>query len=290
MKERYTGKSVFLRGVLFFVFLLGAGIVLPGAVPTQAASEKAAIKEEIARHLSGKNVVKKIYYADYDRNGRNEAFVLAGPKKAGKLWDVPYTLWFAYMQDGTVIAKKIRKDIIIDSKKLNLKSADLFCAVTYCTTSLPTDLYEVRGNEIVIIFQGECISGAGGDSFSSVHSTYDCAYDSSVKGKLGHSWKPYYFYYQDGKVKEYKGKKISLKKFKKYKNAAKMLKKYKKMGKIKSIIYRSNGMVHVNYRDKSKVEKNGYYCIQYTNVTFRLSGNKLIKPVVDDGTYRKKLK
>lgn len=287
MRERYR-KISFLRGVLFFVLLLGAGVVLSGAVPTQAASEKAVIKAEIARQLTGKNVVKKIFYADYDRNGRNEAFVLAGPKKAGKLRDASYTLWFAYMQDGTVIARKIRKDIIVDSKKLNLKSADLFCAVTYCATSCPTDVYEVRGNEIAIIFQGDCINRAGGDSFSSVHSTYDSAYDSSLKGKLGHTWKPYYFYYQDGKVKEYKGKKISLKKFKKYKNSAKILKKYK--GKIKSIIYRSNGMVHVNYQYKSKVEKDGYYCIHYTNVTFRLSGNKLIKPVWHEGTYRKKLK
>lgn len=289
-KQKRTRTYIILGGVMSVLFLMGLALFSSEAVPVQAASQKSEIEKEIASQLTGKNIVKKICYADYDKNGREEAFVLTGPKKAGKLRDAAYTLWFAYHQDGTVIAKKMRKDVSVDSKMLSLKSVTLFCAASYCATSVPTDVYQVTGNDVKVIFCGNIISSTGGDSFSSVDSTYDFMYDSDLKTTLGHTWKPYYFYYENGKVKEYKGKKITLHKFKKYKNAGKMLKKYKMQGKIKSIIYRSNGIVHVNYKSKSKVEDDGYYSIAYTNVTFRVSGNKLIKPVMDEGTYRKNLK
>lgn len=283
-KNRVKIKFVF--GSMFcFALFLGAVILQSKAALAQEVSQKAEIEKNIAGQLTGKNVVKKLCYEDYDKDGRPEAFVLSGPKKAGKLKDANYTLWFAYIQDGAVVSKKIRKDITVYSKMLKLKSATLFCAATYCTTSSPMDVYQVAGNDIKVIFHGDMISETEGDSFVSIHSTYDLIYDAAVKQKMGHTWKPYYFYYKNGKVYEYKGKKISLKTFKKYKNAEKMLKKYKKLGKIKSILYRSNGMVHVNYKTKYQ---NGD--ISYCNVTFQTSGNKLIKPVCTEGTYRKKLK
>lgn len=283
-KNRVKIKFVF-GCMLCFALLLGAVILPSKAVSAQEVSQKAEIEKNIASQLTGKNVVKKTCYGDYDKDGRPEAFVLSGPKKAGKLKDANYTLWFAYIQDGAVISKKIRKDVTVYSKMLKLKSVTLFCAATYCTTSSPMDVYQVTGNDIKVIFHGDMISETEGDSFVSIHSTYDLIYDAAVKHKMGHTWKPYYFYYKNGKVYEYKGKKISLKKFKKYKNAEKMLKKYKKLGKIKSILYRSNGMVNVNYKTKYQ---NGD--ISYCNVTFQTSGNKLIKPVLEEGTYRKKLK
>ena len=89
-----------------------------------------------------------------------------------------------------------------------------------------------------------------------------------------------FYSYKDGKVYEYKGKKISLTNFKKYKNADKMLKKYKKMGEVRSIIYRPNDLVHINYRSAYGGDYN------YSNVTFTVSDKLLKKPLVEEGIQK----
>lgn len=282
MREK---RSSMIRNGIGAVLILSLFAVL---VPTgqrqagAATTPKKQIEDAIAAQIPQKHKVRKIFYADYDRNGRAEAFVLTGPKKKKNEqaeYETNFTLWFAYIENGSVVAEKLRKDVIGASGFLKLKSVTLFRAQTFVATSGPEDLYEVAGNEVKVIFHGNLTKAVSGDSFSSVHSTYDFLYDKELKFYTGHTWKPYYFYYKDGKVYEYKGKKISLARFKKYKNAKKMIKKYKKNGKIQSIILRENGLVHVNYKSGGV----------RTNVTFTVSGNRLKKPVEDEGIYRKKL-
>lgn len=282
-KENELSKGIFFAAVCFLLF---ATFLIYGETQAKAASQKEEIKQSIASQLKKKNRVRKIFYADYDNNGRAEAFVLTGPKKKKNEqaeYETQFTLWFAYIENGSVVSKKLRKDALGESGFLKLKSVTLFRALTYCTTSRPEDLYEVVGNEVKVIFHGDCTKAVSGDSFSSVHSTYDFMYDKEIGHKLGHTWKPYFFYYKDGKVYEYKGKKISLARFKKYENGKKMIKKYKKYGEIASIIYRENGLVHVNYKHRYGGD------ISYSNVTYKVSGNSLIKPVVEEGIYRTKL-
>lgn len=282
MKERKY-RYVFLKVAGVFLFLSLLAVLAPmEKTSVKAASPKKEIENSIAGQLQKKHRVRKIFYADYDKNGRAEAFVLTGPKKKKNEqaeYETELTLWFAYIENGSVVSKKLRKDVLGESGFLKLKSVTLFRALTYCTTSRPEDLYEVIGNEVKVIFHGDLTKAVSGDSFSSVHSTYDLLYDKELGFYTGHTWKPYYFYYKDGKIYEYKGKKISIARFKKYKNGKKMIKKYKKYGKIKSIIYRENGLVHVNYK----------YGDARINITFKVSGNQLKKPVVEDGIYRKKL-
>ena len=68
-----------------------------------------------------------------------------------------------------------------------------------------------------------------------------------------------------------------------YKNAEKILKRYRKMGKVRSIIYRSNGLIHINFEKKYNDGDKSY-----SNVTLHVSGNMLKKPVVKEGIYKKK--
>lgn len=263
-------------------FLLLSIPLFFGESQVKAASPKEEIKQSIASQLKNKNRVRKIFYADFDKNGRAEAFVLTGPKKKkneqAEAW-TEFTLWFAYIKEGDVVSRRLRKDVLGASGVLKLESVTLFRARTYVATDGPEDLYEVMGDEVKKIFHGDLTKAYAGDTFTSVHSTYDLLYDKELGFYTGHTWKPYYFYYKDGKVYEYKGKKISLARLKKYKNGKKMIKKYRKYGTIKSIIYRENGLVHVNYK------KGGVR----VNVTFTVSGNRLKKPVEDEGIYRNRL-
>lgn len=292
MKEKKSKKiSSVSAGLFLFLVLLTAPLCLGEGTVIKAAGPKDEIKQSIAGQIPKKHKVRKIFYADYDRNGRSEAFVLTGPKKKKNEqaeYETKLTLWFAYIEDGNVVAKKLREDVLGESGFLKLESVTLFRALTYCTTSRPEALYEVLGNDVKVIFHGDMTKSLSGDSFTSVHSTYDSSYENELGFYIGHTWKPYYFYYKDGKVYEYKGKKISLSRFKKYKNADKMLKQYKKFGKIRSIIYRSNDLVHINYRSVYD-DGSGYRCVSFANVTFTVSGNKLKKLKVEEGIYRNKM-
>ena len=51
------------------------------------------------------------------------------------------------------------------------------------------------------------------------------------------------------------------------------------------MIYRSNHLIHLNY---AKADTSNSY--SYANVTFKVSGNKLTKPKINDGIYLTKLK
>lgn len=259
-----------MKKIVVMIFMSALMLICSGI--QVKASVKDDIQNKISKSLSSGEIIKKIYYYDYDNNGRKEAFVITGEKSAFKNYDdTENDLWFAYRENNEIVIKLIRSDVQSQSKVLKLKSVKLFCAITYATTSNPTDVYAVKGNFVENIFSGDSINKYKGDSFTSIHSTYDAA----IEG-YGHTFKPYWFYYKEGQVYQYKAKEISSKKLKKkYKNAKSVLKKYKKNGKVISILYRSNGLVHINY------EKNG----SYNNVTFKVKNKKLVKPKTDYGIY-----
>ncbi len=208
MKKIYTITVLFTLFVCSAVAQTGRHAAAAGGSPDPEGEIRAAVESK----LSKKNEVKDVYYQDYR------------------------TLWFGWMDpNGEVHLEQVRKDVTPESKVLKLQSQQLFCAVTYCETSTPMEVYLVQGNKIKIIFHGDMIKALSGDDFSSVHSTYDFMYDSDLKAKMGHTWKPYFFYYKEGKIYQYTGKKISLARFKKYKNSKWALKKYRKYGRLKKI-------------------------------------------------------
>lgn len=285
IKEKKQIKNISaMSGFFLFLVLLAAPLYLGEGTEARAASPRQEIERSIVREIPSKHKVRKIFYADYDRNGRPEAFVLTGPKKKkNEQAETELTLWFAYVKNGNVVSRKLRQDVLGTSGFLKLQSVTLFRAQTYCTTSGPEDLYRVTGNKVTKIFHGDLMAPWAGDSFTSVHSTYDSAYDKSAGVTLGHTWKPYYFYYKNGKIYEHNGKKITSSRFMRYKNAEKILKRYRKMGKVRSIIYRSNGLIHINFEKKYNDGDKSY-----SNVTLHVSGNMLKKPVVKEGIYKKK--
>ena len=293
-----------------------AKVSTPGGVSLEEQEE--LIRTAVENTLSEGETIRKFCFEDYDRNDRPEAFVLTGKEleeAQGKeeAWysgeeefdeedfdimmeqtnyDSQDTLWFAYVQDGEVVSEKIRENVNCHySDALRLKSATLFQCAFYCATSSPADLYQVEENHCKVIFHGNMMkactnvteenSTGESDDFTSIDSTYDSMYDADLGSTLGHTWKPYYFHYENGIVTEYKGQEISLSEFlKEYSNAEQMLKKYQGKSEFLSAIKRENGMVHINFvgRGKSGDEN-------YGNVTFQVSEGKLTEPIEEDGIY-----
>ena len=274
-----------VKKIALAFFLLLAGFFFLNKQTARAVDEESMIQEEIGKNLKKKHVIKETWYLDYDGNGRNEAFILTGERLSPKRkdWmidDTDNDLWFAYVEEDSVKAKKIRKHVESSAHLLKLKSATLVCAGDFCVTSYPEDVYSVSGNSVNKIFHGDMIQvSEDSDDLLSVHSTYDFSKDLDSGLVLGHTWKPYYFYYKDGKIYEYQGRKISTAAFKEYQNGGAMLNKYRKKGKVTKIIYRSNDLIHINLVNKTK------YSEYYHYVTFRVVGDRLEKLDAGEGKY-----
>lgn len=83
-----------------------------GGFRVQAAvSEKEQIKAEVKKKLSEKDVINKVYYLDYEKNGRKEAFLLTGVSSKNSDYEegLPNTLWFGYCSEDKVKIKVIKK-------------------------------------------------------------------------------------------------------------------------------------------------------------------------------------
>lgn len=275
MKKRIT-RTIFL--MTMFVCLLAATCV------SAQASDKTKIVNAVTKKIGSTGMIYKTFYGDFDKNGRSEAFVLTC-KKADRYEDLSWrshTLWFGYVKSGKAYVSALKKDVMASSKILKLKSVWLFAATGYAATSAPQTVYKVSGNKAKVIFYGDSIYKVSGNTFLSVHSTYDASYQDGMY--TGHTWKPYYFYYKSGKIKQYTASYITEAQFKKkYSNASSMLSKYKANGTVSGILVRSNNRVHINYAKK----KNGY--VEYSYVTFAVSGNTLKYKTKGAGKYLPKI-
>lgn len=144
----------------------------------------------VEKKLKSNVNVNAVYYLDYDKDGRKEAFILTGKKGNS---DEANTLWFGYCTNDKTHVKRIKKDVMLTAHTLKLKSAVLFCVGGYCETSTPETVYCVKGNKVKSIFDGDTINKLKGNSFTSIQSAYDSVRDSGGAW-MGHTWKPYYFY------------------------------------------------------------------------------------------------
>ncbi len=160
IKEKKQIKNISaMSGFFLFLVLLAAPLYLGEGTEARAASPRQEIERSIVREIPSKHKVRKTFYADYDRNGRPEAFVLTGPKKKkNEQAETELTLWFAYVKNGNVVSRKLRQDVLGTSGFLKLQSVTLFRAQTYCTTSGPEDLYRVTGNKVTKIFHGDLMA------------------------------------------------------------------------------------------------------------------------------------
>lgn len=215
------------------------------------------------------DTVDGVYYADYDYDGRREAFITTVKSEFDQ------TLWFSSDQE----VKKIATSIIwVD------KAAQGICQVSpkqkifvaegsgggsgswsYCC-------YVKKGRAILVKRAGESLSHSSGKNFFIYQSAFDSMYDGGDKFYLGHTWKEYYLRWTGTKFVEYEGRKISRKQLEQYKGAGKYVKEAERLGyRIGKIFYRKNGIINVNASKKDK--KGGD--IDYENFTLNVKGKKV---------------
>lgn len=266
--------------ICFVAFCMTIGLIFSGNVNVEAKTSSAKLKKVLRQYTNEKII--DFQYGDFNGDKKFEAFALVGDRRTQfeKNDCCDGTIWFINSK------KAVRLRYADNFGKLNKKFSKIYkFGKTKCivfqemyTTCYISYVWTVKGSKA----KAEKISGKiDGISKSKygwlegIDSTYDGCYSGGYYNV--HTWKPYYFYYNNG-IKEYGGKKISKKALiRKYKGA----KKYIKGKKILDIYYRSNGIININYK-KYKEGNTSFY-----NITLRVKGKKVKKYASDWGRYLK---
>lgn len=149
-----------------------------------------------------------------------------------------------------------------------------------------TYLYTMKNGELAEL-EASGKFGEITDSGNGVFTAVSHGYDNCINENRGHTWKPYWLYFEDGEFKEYVGEKITKADFMKYTGGKAALDKIEADGgTVTDILYRENGIVNINYTfTKKDAEYNKFYI-------YDVSGGdcKEIKALFEDrennsGTY-----
>lgn len=208
--------------------------------------------------------------SDYNKDGKAEAFALAGEKDDFDV--VTGSLYFVTEDKVTpVLTDKYFWPYEGDKRLLCFDTCDFYLIGEYYTTGDATYVFGVNKKgfyEHPFSRQGMALTQVGRTKdMTVILSDYDAGKDVSSDFTTGHTWKKYYLYW-NGDFKEYGGLQISEADLLTCKGASKYTDAIKKGGyKIDSIYYRENGLININY------SKSDSTFISYENMTLKLTGN-----------------
>ncbi len=212
-------------------------------------------KEEIVKRLEAmtEQPVAWISCEDYNGDGVPEGFALVGeagadywgeeePNEDGTYETYYGEIWYV-SENGAV---KLREEYYYLCPEVLTIAGERFqkFEALYASDS-QSYLYQVTEdgakNILPGIVQGISVLENG------IIEAWQSAYDISSDG-TGHTWKPYYFYYEDG-LKEYGGIEIDEELFRQYANADNILDPiYAAGGRVTEILYFLNNRFYVNYQ------------------------------------------
>lgn len=243
--------------------------------------------------------IRLFHQEDFDNDGMDEAFALVALNNAEEYGDeqiVEGEVWFV-SQNGcrNLLTSEgmgfNEKDRII---KLGNTKYVLFDDV-YATGRLTYAWYIAGGEAKEASFSkiGTVITkNDDKDQFRILDSSYDALYDPELGDKLGHTWKQYYFFYDERNngICEYGGTDIEQSKAE-YLCGIDIVGEFLPAGdKLDSLFYRSNGLAVMNYEH----EEDGY--INYYHLIFDFIGGTFIDDNGEEtdvepleGTYAKAL-
>ena len=243
----------------------------------------AANDETLRQKLKAETGVSTYTYfgsADFDGDGVGEAFaVLNVPIKNA---DYMSERKLAFVTESGV--KYLQTNETYEEKEndpfqiYDLDDVCLFAAKKYGTSASITYVWAVENGDVVDLskqFEGS-FTHEGGNLFTVTDSQFDGSTDGT-----GHTWKPYYYFYENKQLKEYGGITISKDELLEFEGAKEIIDGLAADGKtITGIIYRSNGLIHINcQKPAGNVRDNSYVTLKYdaTSVTKASSGGGLYK-------------
>lgn len=250
------------------------------AAKDAAASEK-LLREQLVKTIGSDSNIADFCVSDYDRDGTFEAFALVGKPDE---YDVFFGSLYFVTEDSaeTVISESPFYAYSEQNHMLRFDECDFYLVGEYYTTADLSYVFGVRsGNYYEHDFSRKGTSlrqeEPGGD-MTIILSEYDAAYDKSTDMYMGHTWKPYYLYW-DGGFREYGGIEISVDDLLKCSGAQKYVDMITNNGfRIDSIYYRANGIININYSSGDSS------LTQYDNMTLIRNGSSVtVKQISSQG-------
>lgn len=217
------------------------------AEPAEKSTEQLLLEALIDERAGGKETAEICFsiFDDFDGDGTDELFAVYGKDRFGTLWyanaNGAWDIYPAQTEWGEFRTAEVGGDTLILTERISYSSS-----VTYC--------FRIEnGNHIGIdTFNAGSLTQTDGAEFTGIKSTYDFCTDGT-----GHTWKPYWFYYENGEFREHLGCSILYENFKDNfggvsEEFAYLQPCFDKIeaenGVITNVIVRDNGIININYK------------------------------------------
>lgn len=251
------------------------------------SAEQLALEEKILEAAGlDAELIYPSFIGDFDGDGSDELFAVCRTDDTfgdifGSLWyassDKAMQIYPAYEEWGGFRTAEVGGDTLILTERLYATDN-----VTYC--------FRVENGSPIGIdtFNAGSLTQTNGAEFTGIKSTYDFCTDGT-----GHTWKPYWFYYENGEFREHLGHSILYENFKD--NFGGVSEEFAYLqpyfdeiiaenGVITDIIVRDNGIVNINYKIIEDGEE--FFAYRYFRTLSVKDGEVTdITPEINEGNY-----
>ncbi|MCI8430548.1 MAG: tetratricopeptide repeat protein [Lachnospiraceae bacterium] len=230
-----------------------------GSMESHETAEPEGISEENLRNIfteyTGGDPVL-FYCDDYDGNGTYEAFALSG--SVDNEYEDVYE-GNLYFVDQQGIQELLEWDAYVQGTEsiMNFGTEKYFVIGKYFATGNLSYIWGVKDKTVFqpeLSGKGMSVRQTGENTLTVICDTYDGEYDETGDMYLGHTWKPYYLYW-DGDFKEYGGISITEEQLMACRGGQDILDQIHALGgEITDIFWRQNGIININYNIGPKRE------------------------------------
>lgn len=239
-----------------------------------------ATRNLVQKILSGNNIdsmsVLSVCSSDFAGDGKTEVFMFVGeyvPEEYMEYYEGSF--WYADYDEVTELEASLSQMWLNSGKFCDFGKRRYFLISERYTTGAPTDMLTVVDGKPY----KDPLSGYGNieilPDLTGViyHDTYDSIWDNTLGDYIGHTWKPYYFYYDATKdcLCEYESEPVSAEEINDLCGHDVLLDIQGAGGFFNSAYKRANGYVTVNYSIDSEIET------QYCNATWDLDKNEYVR-------------
>ncbi len=251
------------------------------------SAEQLALEEKILEAAGlDAELIYPSFIGDFDGDGSDELFAVCRTDDTfgdifGSLWyassDKAMQIYPAYEEWGGFRTAEVGGDTLILTERLYATGN-----VTYC--------FRVENGSPIGIdtFNAGSLTQTNGAEFTGIKSTYDFCTDGT-----GHTWKPYWFYYENGEFREHLGNSILYENFKD--NFGGVSEEFTYLqpyfdeieaenGVITNVIVRDNGIININYKIVEDVKE--FLAYRYFRTLSVKDGEVTdITPEINEGNY-----
>lgn len=192
---------------------------------------------------------------DFDGDGKKEAFALIGTEfDEFDQMIVEGAVWFVSANECKNLRQSTGMGISESPRHMTVGGTDYLLFDDLYVTESVTYVWSVSDGTVI----EAPFSGVGNvytdpsdekDCFRILKSAYDGEYDHTIDAPIGHTWKNYYFFYNDetGRVEEFAGTAISQDNVPFLCDIDIVEEKLPKGDKVDSLFCRGNGLIVLNY-------------------------------------------